>query len=74
MLLKGGEDLVVSVEETKSSDLEGCESATEEFLDSVGREKHTIRKLNKEDKEIKKRENIPTHSSLLGCSPQQLCC
>lgn len=69
-LLKGGEDLIASEEEMRSSDLERCESATEEFLDSVGREEHTVRKLNKEDKvkrkDMKKEDIFPLTLLCLG--------
>jgi len=63
------------VETMTSSDVETCESTTEEFLASVGRGGGGgEEKLNEEDDVHKKemtREKIPTHSSLLGSSPQQ---
>ncbi|TNN85867.1 hypothetical protein EYF80_003711 [Liparis tanakae] len=67
-LLKGGGESEESEETMTSSDVETCESTTEEFLASVEE------KLNEKDDAHEKetrREETPTHSSLPGRSPRR---
>lgn len=78
-LLKGGLDLVMSEEEVMSSDPERCEC---EFLDSVGRRKHMMRKLN-EKHNVKRKRRTYSHSlfsawvlssaAVLALSPMKSC-